>query len=170
MLKVYFGEWGNGRLQRLAYLGYYLLLMFLFAAIIFGAIAAVGSMENIMGGDITATQFMLTEHFGIAAIVGFALLIVAMMMAQVNILAKRIRDMGLPAVWTILCIVALSILLNILFPAQSVELNTAMIKTAEGTVASAEAHTSTSSLIVQLFDLVIFFCLLFIPSNTFHKN
>ena len=38
MLKVYFGEWGNGRLQRLAYLGYYLLLIVIATAIIFGAV------------------------------------------------------------------------------------------------------------------------------------
>jgi len=27
MLKVYFGEWGSGRLKRLQYLGYYILLL-----------------------------------------------------------------------------------------------------------------------------------------------
>lgn len=170
MLKVYFGEWGNGRLKRLAYLGYYLLLMVLFAAILFGSIFAVGATENIMNGDIAATQAMLLDRFGFVFIALIFVFMIAMMVAQINILAKRIRDMGLPAVWTILGIIAVSLVLNILFPAQSVEVHTAVVKTAEGTMAAAETHATTASTIVQLFDLVVFLCLIFIPSDAFSKN
>ncbi|WP_295421222.1 DUF805 domain-containing protein [Sulfurovum sp.] len=171
MLKIYFGEWGNGRLKRLAYLGYYLLLMVLFVAIIFGAILAVGATEKIMGGDIFAIQAMLMDHFGLAFIVGFVFFMLAMMVAQINILAKRIRDMGLPAVWTILGIIAVSIVLNILFPSQSMEVSTAIVKTAEGTaISTAGTHANTASLIVQSFDLIVFLCLILIPSDAFGKN
>ena len=52
MLKTYFGEWGTGRLQRLPYLGYHILLMVLIIASIFGAIMLVGTIENIIGGSI----------------------------------------------------------------------------------------------------------------------
>ena len=47
MLNTYFGEWGTGRLQRLPYLGYHVLLMVLIMASIFGAIMLVGTIENI---------------------------------------------------------------------------------------------------------------------------
>ena len=169
MLKVYFGEWGNGRLQRLAYLGYYLLLIVIATAIIFGAVFAIGATTKFMGGDVVATQAMLMEHFGIFAIVGIVILMIAIVLGQINIMAKRIRDMGLPAVWTIIGIVGASIILNILFPAQVVEMSTAVVKTAESTAAAATTQT-TASPIVQLFDTAVFLCLLFIPSDAFRKK
>ncbi len=169
MLKVYFGEWGNGRLQRLAYLGYYFLLMFLMFAIFLGAVVAVGATEKIMGGDLMATQAMLGEHLGLFAVFGIVVLMAAVLLGQVNIMAKRIRDMGLPAVWTILGIIVISMILNMLFPAQVVEVSTAVVKTAEGTAAAATTQTTTSP-IVQLFDMVVFLCLLFIPSDAFGKK
>ncbi len=169
MLKVYFGEWGNGRLQRLAYLGYHVLLMFIVAAVIFAAIFAVGAAENFIGGDLIATQAMLGERFGFLAIFGIVVLMIAMILGQVNIMAKRIRDMGLPAVWTILGIVVISMLLNMLFPAQVIEVGTAVVKTAGGAAAAATTQT-VSSPVVQIFDTVVFLCLLFIPSDAFSKK
>ena len=39
MLKIYFGEWGSGKLQRLPYLGYHILLMVIcFLQLFFGGI------------------------------------------------------------------------------------------------------------------------------------
>jgi len=169
MLKVYFGEWGNGRLQRLAYLGYHVLLMFIVVAVIFFSIFTVGAAENFVGGDLIATQAMLGERFGFLAIFGIVALIMAMIVGQINIMAKRIRDMGLPAVWTILGIIVVSMLLNMLFPAQVIEVGTAVVKTAGGAAAAATTQTVSSS-IVQLFDTVVFLCLLFIPSDAFRKN
>jgi len=169
MFKVYFGEWGEGRLQRLAYLGYHVLLMFIIIAIIFGAIFTVGATEKLMGGDIMAAEAMLGERFGFIAIFGIVVLMMAMFLGQINIMAKRIRDMGLPAVWTILGIVVISMMLNMFFPAQIVEVSTAVVKTAEGTAAAAQTHTMASP-IVQIFDTVVFLCLLFIPSDAFRKN
>jgi len=171
MLKVYFGEWGNGRLKRLAYLGYYFLLMVLSLAVLFAAIVAIGATGTIMDGDVLATQTMLMDYFGPAAMAGFMIFVLAMIVAQVNILAKRIRDMGLPAVWTIIGLIAISITLNILFPVQSMEVNTAIVKTAEGTaISTAGTHANTGSMVVQLFDMVVFLCLVFIPSDAFRKN
>jgi uncharacterized membrane protein YhaH (DUF805 family) len=96
MLKTYFGEWGTGKLQRLPYFGYHILLIVLIMAIIFATIFAVGAAENFMGGNLAETQKMLMDKFGFVAIAGIMFLIFAAMLGQVNILAKRIRDMGLP--------------------------------------------------------------------------
>ncbi len=166
MLKTYFGEWGEGKLQRLPYLGYHILLMFLVVAIIVAGIFAVGAAENIMGGDLAATQKMLMDKFGMVAIIGIGLLIFIAMLGQVNILGKRIRDMGLPVLWTILAIIVLSMVLNFVFPPQDVAISTSVIQTADGS-AAAVSSISKTNMIVQLFDTILFLCLIFIPSNTF---
>jgi uncharacterized membrane protein YhaH (DUF805 family) len=167
MLKIYFGEWGSGKLQRLPYLGYHILLMVIVFAVIFGGIFAVGASENIMGGDIVATQAMLMDKFGMLTVIGLVALMFIAMLGQVNILGKRIRDMGLPVLWTILGIILFSMLLNVLFPPHEVAMSAAAVQTADGSATAVAATTTTSSMIVQIFDMVIFLCLVLIPSNTF---
>ena len=166
MLKTYFGEWGEGKLQRLPYLGYHILLMFLVVAIIVAGIFAVGAAENLIGGDLASTQKMLMDKFGIAAIIGISLLIFIAMLGQVNILGKRIRDMGLPVLWTIFAIIVLSIVLNFIFPPQEVAISASAVQTANGSAAVVSSVTQTN-MIVQIFDTILFLCLIFIPSNTF---
>jgi len=169
MLKVYFGEWGSGRLKRLPYLGYYVLLMVIAMAIILGGIASVSLVETKEGIDFAATQAALVEKFGIVFVFGTLFLVFMMVIAQLNIMAKRIRDMGLPAVWTILGIIALSMILNLLFPAQVATVSTAVVQNAEGVQMAAEATATAPSMIVQGFDMLVFLCLLFIPSDAFRK-
>ncbi len=166
MLKTYFGEWGEGKLQRLPYLGYHVLLMFLVVAIILAGIFAVGAAENLMGGDLATTQKILMDKFGIVAIIGISLLMFIAMLGQINILGKRIRDMGLPVLWTIFAIIVLSMVLNFVFPPQEVALSASAVQTVGGSAAVVSSVTKTNT-IVQLFDTVIFLCLLLIPSNTF---
>ena len=169
MLKTYFGEWGTGRLQRLPYLGYHILLMVLVAAIIFGAIMLVGTMENMMGGSIEKTQAMLLDKFGIIGIIGILILIFATMLGQVNILGKRLRDMGLPVLWTILGIVAISMVLNVIFPPE-VTMAAASVQTTDGSATAMAASTTSTSMVVQIFDMLVFACLVFIPSDTFKSK
>ena len=169
MLKTYFGEWGTGRLQRLPYLGYHILLMVLVAAIIFGAIMLVGTMENMMGGSIEKTQAMLLDKFGIIGIIGILILIFATMLGQVNILGKRLRDMGLPVLWTILGIVAISMVLNVIFPPE-VTMAAASVQTTDGSATTMAASTTSTSMVVQIFDMLVFACLVFIPSDTFKSK
>ena len=170
MWKVYFGEWGEGRLKRLPYLGYHVLLMVLVFAVIFGTVFMAGSLENIFVENMMQMQAAFLEKFGMLAVIGFMLFVFAIIVAQVNLLAKRLRDMGLPVVWTILGMIILSMLLNILFPAQHVEISSTVIQTAQGTSAAFEANASESSLVVKLYDLIVFLCLVLIPSDTFNKQ
>jgi hypothetical protein len=90
------------------------------------------------------------------------------MFGQINILGKRIRDMGLPVLWTILGIILISIILNTVFPPEEVTLSASAMNAANASTTEVTA-TSTSSMIVQAFDMLIFLCLILIPSNTF-KN
>jgi uncharacterized membrane protein YhaH (DUF805 family) len=169
MIQTYFGEWGTGKLQRLPYLGYHILLMVLVMAIIFGMIIAVGAVEN-MGGNIAETQTMLLEKFGMIGVIGMVILIFVAIAGQINILGKRIRDMGLPVLWTILAIVAISMLLNVIFPPE-VTMAAASVQTTDGSATAMAASTTSTSMILQIFDMIVFACLVFIPSNTFkNKN
>jgi uncharacterized membrane protein YhaH (DUF805 family) len=169
MIQTYFGEWGTGKLQRLPYLGYHILLMVLVMAIIFGMIIAVGAVEN-LGGNIAETQTMLLEKFGMLGVIGMVILIFVAIAGQINILGKRIRDMGLPVLWTILAIVAISMLLNVIFPPE-VTMAAASVQTTDGSATAMAASTTSTSMILQIFDMIVFACLVFIPSNTFkNKN
>jgi uncharacterized membrane protein YhaH (DUF805 family) len=169
MLKTYFGEWGTGRLQRLPYLGYHILLMVLIIASIFGAIMLVGTIENIIGGSLEETQTMLLDKFGIIGIIGIVVLIFITMLGQVNILGKRIRDMGLPVLWTILGIVGISMILNLIFPPE-VSMAAASVQTTDGSATAMAASTTTTSMVLQIFDMIVFACLVFIPSDTFNAK
>jgi len=167
MLKIYFGEWGSGKLQRLPYLGYYILLMVLVMLIIFGGIFAVGAGENIMGGNIAATEELLMDKFGVVALFGIVVIMFIAMLGQVNILGKRIRDMGLPVLWTILGIIVLSMILNVVFPPQEVAISAAAVQTADSSATAVAASSTSTSMVVQAFDMIVFLCLVLIPSNTF---
>jgi len=167
MFKTYFGEWGTGKLQRLPYLGYHILLMVIIFVIIFGAIFAVGTTENLLGGNLADTQTMLMDKFGVIALIGIVSLMFIAMLGQVNILGKRIRDMGLPVLWTILGIIVVSMVLNLLFPPQEVAISAAALQTTNGSATAVAASTTTTSMVVQLFDMAVFLCLVLIPSNTF---
>ncbi len=170
MLKTYFGEWGMGKLQRLPYLGYHILLIVLVTAIIFGTIMAVGSMENMMSGTIAETQAMLLGKLGILGVIAIVLLVFVTILAQVNILGKRLRDMGLPVLWSILGIVAVSMILNVIFPPHEVTMAAASVQTTDGSATAMAAGTTSSSMVVQIFDMLVFACLVFIPSDTFKSK
>jgi len=169
MWRVYFGEWRDGRLKRLPYLGYYVLLMAVTGGIVLGMFLAIGAgMEEI--GDMLAAQMLFVEKFGILMVLGFLMIMFAIMIAQFNIFFKRVRDMGLPPLWTFAGLIAVSVLLNILFPVQQVEMGTAVISTAESINTVMAANASQGSMAVQLFDLAVFLSLLLIPSDTFNKR
>ena len=167
MLKIYFGEWGTGKLQRLPYFGYHILLIVLIMAIILGTVFAVGAAENFMGGNLAETQKMLMDKFGFVAIAGIMFLIFVAMLGQVNILLKRIRDMGLPVLMTIIGIMIISLILNIALPPQEVAMSAAAVQTANGSAAAVATTVTTANIFVQIFDMIVFLCLVFIPTNTF---
>jgi len=57
-------------------------------------------------------------------------------------------------------------ILNIALPPQEVAMSAAAVQTADGSVAVATTAT-TANAFVQIFDIIVFLCLVFIPSNTF---
>ena len=99
MFKIYFGEFSNGRLLRLPYLGYTLLLIAVFVGFIFGTIMLMGAAETMMGGDLAGAQQTLMNSLGIPYMIILGLVVLALFVASFNMMAKRARDIGLPG-WT----------------------------------------------------------------------
>ncbi len=153
MLKVLFGDVKGGRLARLPYLGYIVLLVVISMAIVFGAIVAVGGFERMMDGDIQQTQAMLMQNYGILGMILTMVVGLLLGFANINIAAKRIRDMGLPGWWTVLGIFVIFIVVGLISPGEIIVQNGQTIM-----------QTSMPSNILQV---VTFIILLLVPGNTF---
>jgi uncharacterized membrane protein YhaH (DUF805 family) len=119
MLKRIFGEIANGRLTRLPYLGYSVLL----AALSVGFVVALGLMigagEQLIGGDLQQAQAKLAEWFTLPFMVVFGLVVALFVFAGANIMAKRIRDIGLPGWWSVLAIVVLTGVVSVAISAKA---------------------------------------------------
>jgi len=164
MWQVYFGQWQSGRLKRLPYLGYDVLLMVLGFVIVMGMfLLAGGSMEGMLGMDPVA----LLESMGLFVIFGIFIVFIALGVANLNIMAKRFRDMGLPAWGTVAGIILVSIVLNLLFPSQQMAVNTAVVDMNGALSTVGSMHASTGSIVTEGFNLFVFLCLVLIPSDTF---
>jgi len=169
VINIYFKEWGSGRLNRLQYLGYYFLIIALFMLSIIGGMIFFGTMDRLISGDMAGVGEAISQKGGILIVGVFMILMIAVMVGQVNIFAKRIRDMGLPVMWTILALFVISIGLNIAYPPHHVAIESTTIETATTTMRSASATMNSSNSVVNIFNIVIFLALIFIPSDTFRR-
>ena len=108
MFKALFGDIQAGRLLRLPYLGYSILISVLM--IVFGlALAfAAGVGEHLISGDMEAAQLHMSENFSIVSVLLFIVVSVLFLFAGCNIMAKRLRDIGLPGWWMVLAIVVVT--------------------------------------------------------------
>jgi len=104
MFKTYFGDIHDGRLMRLQYLGYSILLSAIAFGIMLMIVLAVGAGEHLIGGDLQQAQDKLRGWFSLPAIALFGLVYLGLAFAGANIMAKRIRDIGLPGWWMVLLI------------------------------------------------------------------
>lgn len=142
MKNVYFGEFTDGRLKRLQFLGYALLLAALVLGFMFAVVLAIGAGEHLIGGDLQQAQNKLRDWFGLPATIIVILFALAAFVAKLNIMAKRIRDMGLSGWWIVL----------------------ALLLVTGGT--SATTSEQTGSAVFCVFTIL----LVLIPSNTFGKK
>jgi uncharacterized membrane protein YhaH (DUF805 family) len=119
MIKALLGEVNTGRLMRLQYLGYSLLLSLLMLGVGLTVAAAVGAGEQVIDGDLQQAQNLLREALSGPFLLVFAVLMILFMFIGANIMAKRIRDIGLPGWWSVLAIFVLSGLLSNLVSANA---------------------------------------------------
>jgi len=142
MLNVLFGSIANGRLQRLPFLGYSLLVSVLFIVIMMGVVVAIVGAEKLVGGDLQQAQAAIAQSLGIPFMILLAVFMAVMFFIQANLMAKRIRDMGLPGWWMVLALV--------------------IIGGVVGGMASEQAGA--------VFQGIISLVLLLVPSNSFGKS
>jgi uncharacterized membrane protein YhaH (DUF805 family) len=101
MFRALWGDIQHGRLQRLPFLGWYLVLVLLVVVLAFGLGAVIGAAERMAGGEPLETQVALGESLGPLGLLTVAAVFALLLLGQLNIMAKRVRDMGLPMAWII---------------------------------------------------------------------
>ena len=142
MFKVLFGDISNVRLMRLPYLGYSLLIDLLVIGFVFAVVLTIGAGEQIIGGNLQQAQDMLQKWFTLPFFIVIGLFMLSFVYAGFNIMAKRIRDIGLPGWWVLLAIIVLESVVTYTVSQQ----------------AGGNSH------------ILITVVLLLIPSNTFAKG
>ena len=108
MIKALFGEVKTGRLMRLQYLGYSVLLSLLMFGFGLAVVMIIGVGEHIAGGDLQQVQDQIREQLTLPAMLVMAVVMPLFLFIGLNIMAKRIRDIGLPGWWTVLAIFIVS--------------------------------------------------------------
>ena len=108
MLKVLLGNVRHGRLSRLPYLGCSLLIIALMLGFGIAIAVAAGVGEQLVGGDLQQAQDKLREWFALPAILLIVLVMSLLLFMSANIMAKRVRDIGLPGWWTVAAVVVLT--------------------------------------------------------------
>jgi len=142
MFKIFFGEFQTGRLGRLPYLGYYLLLALLMALIGIGIGASLGITERVVGGNVPDAETLIADKLGVVGFLFIAALFAAFLLAESNIAAKRLRDMGLPGWWALL----------------------------GGLIISALVAQFAGTQVDGVVNLLMFFALVLIPTDTFRGS
>jgi len=99
MFRALWGDIQNGRLERLPFLGWHLLVSLLAALLAFGIGALIGAAERMAGGQAVEHELALADSLGTTGLLAVALIFALLLMAQLNLMAKRARDMGLPIPW-----------------------------------------------------------------------
>ena len=115
MINALIGDVRAGRLKRLQYLGYSLLLSLLVFVFFLAIVLAIGAGEHIIGGDLAQAQNKLREMFTLPLMIVFAVAAPLFMFIGSNIMAKRFRDIGLPGWWMVLAVFVASGIVSYLF-------------------------------------------------------
>lgn len=112
---ILFGEVGSGRLARLPFLAYTMLLMLIVlgAALLLGA--GFGIMESMIGGDPDAAQAEVEGLFAGPLLIVLTLAGLLVLFVHYNLIAKRARDIGLPGWAVVAGIVVVSGIAGALF-------------------------------------------------------
>ena len=151
MWEIFFGRVQTGRLARLQYLGYSILLNLVLFAIMLGGIMLVGGTER-LSGDPAAMQAWFAEHLGIAGMFVIMVIFFVFMFASLNMTAKRLRDMGLPGWLGVLGIFVISLIVSTLFG---------------GGAQPPPGEVATVNPVAMGVQFAILLFLLLVPSDTF---
>ncbi len=142
MKNTYFGEFADGRLLRMPYFKYLIILFAIMFGFMLATVMLIGAAENIIGGDLTNAQDVLRNALGLPYLVILGVVMIGIFIALSNITAKRARDTGLPGWLFVTGIIVISALLSYFLSDQ----------------------------LSRTFSSIIGFGLLLIPSNVFARK
>ena len=112
MISALFKEVKTGQLRRMAFFGYGVLLMVIPLIFMLIVVFAIGAGEYLIGGDLTQAQDKLRGWFSGPVSIIFIAFMIAIFFAQLNIMAKRIRHMGLSGWWWVLGIIVINLVVT----------------------------------------------------------
>lgn len=95
MLQALFGDIAQGRLQRLPFLGYWVLAILLAGLASLAIILLLGNVTMLYTTLLGETRFDVQQQFTLPGLVGLLLVGLLLTFSQANLGAKRYRDMGL---------------------------------------------------------------------------
>jgi uncharacterized membrane protein YhaH (DUF805 family) len=99
MFRALWGDILQGRLRRLPFLVWLLVVWASAAVVVFVVGAGIAAVEQMAGGQSLHRQLALDESLGPVGFGVLSLIVALLMMGMLNLMAKRARDMGLPAPW-----------------------------------------------------------------------
>jgi uncharacterized membrane protein YhaH (DUF805 family) len=101
MFNALWGDILRGRLQRLPFLVWYLVVGVIAVVLALAIGAGVRAAGDMAGGEPLTNEVALVESLGEIGVLAVSALFALLLLAQLNIMAKRLRDMGLSAAWLI---------------------------------------------------------------------
>lgn len=96
MIRDYLGEFSDGRLQTRRFLILWVVLVVAFIVLGLAVGVLIGVSEQVVGGNIAEAQETLRQYLSLPAIIAVVLIGILFLIAKLNIVAKRARDIGLP--------------------------------------------------------------------------
>lgn len=107
-----FGELKQGRLGRLAFVLYLTAIHLSVFAYAVAVGVGAGLAERATDLDLDKAQQQLSDYFSMPFMVITAIFLIAVVYAQFNILAKRVRDIGYPGWWALLAYVVVRMIIS----------------------------------------------------------
>jgi uncharacterized membrane protein YhaH (DUF805 family) len=99
MFRALWGEIQTGCLKRLPFLAWLLAVSLAAAFIVFSVSVGIAALEKMAGVEPVAQQLALDQRLGPVGFMMLVLVVALLMMGMLNVMAKRARDVGLPAPW-----------------------------------------------------------------------
>jgi len=114
-----FGGIKDGRIGRAGFFWNSVLVIALAVIFAITLIILVEVGEQIVGGDMASAQKKIEESSSLPGMIVTAVFTALLMFAQVNLAAKRVRDMGLPGWWVVTAAALVGLILSQTLPDQT---------------------------------------------------
>jgi uncharacterized membrane protein YhaH (DUF805 family) len=109
-----FGAVKDGRMTRLPFVIYMSCIQLALLLYVIGVGFAAGLGEVALSGDLDQAQQRLSDFISMPFILFTAVFVLILVFAHLNVLAKRMRDIGLPGWWVLLGYAVFRVVMSLL--------------------------------------------------------